>query len=263
MKRLARRSYPIWIYGLPRTGSSWLTSYFFGAFQQPAYKEPWEFIQCSSVSETEDKINCGSSNENPRPELMKRLGFNSLPLDRLTLAIHRRFVFKFLFDFNIVPALMKVFPKSRFVWTTRDGRDQVESFYNPDPDHWPQTKFDFLGTEKKERFVGAVLRFIDFTQGQLALLNSFKERIIRIKYEQFTRDFQTSAKKLLGFTGFSVDQPELDRIEQGFKARHGMYRDWEDWQKKIFIDTGADALNRLLGYGRGRPGSQHFWEQGF
>ncbi len=166
LRNFARRSYPTWIYGLPRTGSSWLIKYFFGTLFQPAYKEPWDFIQCGSTGWSVDKINTNFSHEHPRPELMKQLELIDPPLDRLCLAVHKKFVFKYLFDFYLVPQLLTLYPRSRFIWLTRDGRDQVDSFCDPVEDHWPQIKSEFLGEEKRKRFTEATSRFVNFTSIQ-------------------------------------------------------------------------------------------------
>ncbi len=263
LKNFAWRSYPIWIYGLPRTGSSWLISHFLGDIFSPVYNEPGHFVQCSSVKSNREKINLNSGFENPRPELSKRLALYQIPEDRLMLAIHKRFAFKFLFDFNIVPEILNIYPRSRFIWITRDGRDQIHSFYKPDPDHWPQSDFKFLGDNEKERFAGAVVRFVNFTQRQLEILRENKNRIIRVQYERFTENFQHQARALLNFAGISVSEEELEKQEENFEARHGMWNEWEEWQKQMFIDSGAEDLNKMIGYGNKKPETDKVWKRSF
>ncbi|MFP4687592.1 MAG: sulfotransferase [bacterium] len=262
LENFARRSYPIWIFGVPRTGSSWLIKYFYGEIFSPVFNEPWDLVQCSSVEETETKINCrGENSFYERPVLMQKLGLVNCPSDRLALAVNRRFVFKYLFDFNIVPSLMKIYPRSRFVWITRDARDQIESFYNPEQDHWPQTKFKFLGEEPRERFLGATLRFVNFTQRQFKIVPEYSRRIIKIKYEEFTENFKVQAGALLNFSGISIEQKKLEELASDFKARHGMWKNWETWQKQVYLDSGAGELNQILGYDCDGSDADNVWEQ--
>jgi len=266
LEEFGRTSRPIWIFGLPRTGSTWFCKYFINQFCPTIFNEPFHLVACSSLTHTDKTLNLDSDRETERPILAQELGLTTIPEDRLLFSVIPEFSVKILFDFNIGPALAGQFPRSRFVWLSRDGRDVVESFHNPSDDSWPAAKFRFLGDEKRERFLAALIRYVMFTQTQLEFLRNFKTKVTWVKYEHFTEDFIASARKTLDHLGLEYSQEEIENQAREFDARHGMWLEWEGWQKSLFsqpLEDGpsADEINRLLGYGKGSHNSEHVWNR--
>ncbi|MBF0275753.1 MAG: sulfotransferase, partial [Nitrospinae bacterium] len=248
--KFAKESHPVWIYGFPRTGSTWICKKFFNAFTDSQFMEPFTLFQCNSVNYTDEIMNKGSDFEQPWLTIQKVLGINSLAVDRLLLAIHSKFFFKFLFDFTIVPQLITIYPKSKFIWMMRDGRDSVDSFSNPDLNHWPYADFTYLGEGKEKRFQGAMERWMNFSVQQFRTYEAYEKNILALKYEDFATDFQATAKTTLDFCEVPFHQEKVHQLMQGFKSRHGMWKDWESWQKELFVESKAEQLNRSFGYGR-------------
>lgn len=262
LKEMAKSCKPCWIYGYPRTGSSWLCRRFFGQFTKSEFLEPFDLFQCSSVSSTsKDFINAESPFKNTRPKITKHLELLEVPADRILLAMHDSFVFKFLFDFNIVPQLLKLFPNSLFIWLIRDARDSIESNVNPKSDHWPPPDLSYLGEDEKKRFEGALQRWIKFTLHQLKVFEQFKDRILIVKYENFSEDFQQTGKIVLDFSRIPYKESSLDELQYKFKARHGLWKEWDKGKKNLYLDIGAQKLNKTFGYETGDGNSQNVWEQ--
>jgi hypothetical protein len=262
LKEMAKSCKPCWIYGYPRTGSSWLCRHFFGQFTKSEFLEPFDLFQCSSVSSiSKDFINLGTPFKNIRPEITKHLELFKAPADRIILATHDSFVFKFLFDFNIVSQLLNLFPNSLFIWILRDARDSIESNANPKPDHWPPPDLSYLGENEKSRFEGALLRWIEFTLHQLKVFDLFKDRILIVKYENFSKDFKKTGKNALDFSKIPYKESSLDELQCKFKARHGLWKEWDNWKKDFYLDIGAQKLNKMFGYESGAGNSQNVWEE--
>lgn len=261
LRLLTKKSRPYWIYGFPRTGSSWLCKHFFGKLEKVTYFEPYQLFQCNSVPETTEYINYQSNWQTKRQKILKILKIYNTPLDRILLAVHKKFIFKFLFDFNIADKLIELFPRSRFIWLIRDGRDAVESFAFPNTGHWPPAAFEYLGKEPKERLLGAIGRLINYSNAQFQILKMFKQRIYLLKYETFTQDFISTSRKLLKFTRTSYSDEVLEELKSNFKARHGMWKNWENWKKDYFKHTGALKINSMLKYGNKTEDSIFVWEQ--
>lgn len=244
----ASSSEPCWIYGFPRTGSSWLCKRFFGKFTDSNFLEPFDYFQCSSVGASRDRINIKSSFENDRPEITKRLDLLEAPHDRLLLAMHEKFIFKFLFDFNIVQKLLELFPQSRFIWLVRDGRDVVESTTNPSTTNWPIPDLSYLGEEEEQRFTNSLLRWLKFSLMQIKIYHVYNEHILWLHYEDFSKDFFGTAVRVLDFSRLSYTEEAIRELEGNFKARTGLWEGWSDWKKSIFIESGAEKLNKKMGY---------------
>ena len=262
LKEMAKSCKPCWIYGYPRTGSSWLCRHFFGQFTKSEFLEPFDLFQCSSANSiSKDFINVGTPFKNARPEITKQLELFKAPADRILLATHDSFVFKFLFDFNIVPQLLKLFPNSLFIWILRDVRDSIESNVNPRLDHWPPPDLSYLGEDEKSRFEGTLLRWFKYTHHQSEVFRLFKDRILMLKYESFSEDFQRTAKTALNFNRIPYKEPAFEELQAKFKSRHGLWKEWDDWKKSLYLKSNAQKLNKMFGYETGAGNSQNVWEQ--
>jgi len=266
LKEFAKRCRPIWIFGMPRTGSTWFCKYFMNEFYEVSFNEPTDTIGCSSVQHTEKYLNVDSEDQTERPRIQQELELVSVPVDRLIYSVIPRFTFKLLFDFNIVPQLLELFPQSRFVWLSRDGRDIVDSFHNPSDDSWPPAKFKFLGEDSKERYLGALRRFIRFSMMQMDVLRSYEKSITWVKYEAFTDDFMEAGSHALSNLNVSFNGDVLKKLAKEFDARHGMWEQWEDWQVQLFqtpSDSGLSAqkLNRTIGYGTKDRDAENVWDR--
>ena len=258
---LAKDTKVIWIYGFPRTGSTWLCKKFFPEFTKEIFNESFELFQCNSVSSTPQRMYVGTELERDWMEIHKRLSINRIVADRLILAVCKQVVFKMLYDFYLVPQLLELFPMSRFIWLTRDGRDSVASCAKPDLNHWPRAPFPWLGENDDERFHQAHIRWLKCTTHQIETQHNHPNNILRVKYEDFIVDFKKASKKVLAFSGFEYSDDVINDLSENFKPRHAMWKEWEDWKKQCFLDNGGEKANKMLGYSDKNNNAKFSWEE--
>ncbi len=261
LREFASESAPVWSFGLHRSGSTWLGEQFLNCFLETVYKEPFDLFQSAGQKESYDKLHLGSAGEAPRPKIQKKLELTQIPLDRLILAIHDRFWFYHHLDSAIIDQLEGLYPRSKFMFWYRDLRDIIDSYAYPVKDHWPQKKFPYLGENPRERFLGALNRIISWTKMHLQAVNKYKDRMFMLNYENFTSDFLNSGARLLDYLGVDYSREELEREEEKFSARHGMWENWDDWELSLFYHTQARDLNRVLGYASGGEKSSNSWDK--
>lgn len=263
LKKLAQSSRPVWCFGLPRSGSSWFGEYFFEEFLDVIYKEPFSLFHApgSGEQETDTMINKDTSHATNRPEIQQVLDLTSTPLDRLLLAIHDEFWFYHHLDHTVINQLLKLYPQSRIIFWTRDGRDVIDSLHNPDPRHWPQIKFEFLGEESKERFEQATLRYIHHGGSHYNWYVENQDRSVSLHYEQFTHDFMNAGEFLLEALEIPFERDQLIRQREQFDARHGMWQQWEPWQLEHYERSQAPEFNQALGFGSEADSDKPVWRQ--
>jgi hypothetical protein len=143
----------------------------------------------------------------------------------------------------------------------RDLRDIVDSYAYPVTDHWPPKKFPYLGDDPKERFLNAILRLSNWIKSHLTIVREYQERIYWGRYEDFSADFISAGKSLLDYLEVNYQPSKLTEQANNFSARHGMWKNWEPWELGVFYYTDIQNLNRILGYGTGKPNASHVWQR--
>ena len=111
-----------------------------------------------------------------------------------------------------VPELAALFPEARFVYVTRDPRDNVQSYREVD--------FD-LGDE-----VALALRWRRYNERVLAVLRRTPERFVHVRFEALLAEPERELSRVCAHLGLAFEPALLAAREQGPRASPDAPRGW-------------------------------------
>lgn len=218
-------------------------------FMGEVLKEPFYYFHGSGLDENHDKINIGFTTEKVRPDVEKELELYPSPLDRILLGICDKIWFYHHYDSMIIDKLKSKFPNSNFMMWIRDLRDVITSYAFPNRKSWPMVKFPSLGDSEEERFKNAIKNIERGIKYHIKALINYNIKVFH--YEDFTRDFKSTAKEVLSYLDIGYDDEKVEEIKSNFEPTHGYWEDWDDWQREYYEDSSLSDFNQILHYEEG------------
>jgi hypothetical protein len=156
-----------------------------------------------------------------------------------------RWIDKTIGNTTDVPVLINAFPGAKFIHVIRDGRDVVTSMINS----------GFSTEEWSSNFEEACKNWVSYVNIALFYESRFPDKIIHIKVEDLSENFEEEMTKVLTFLDLDYEYALLDAFTTKHKNSNSSFAKednritWREWTSEQRFIFGRWCLSSLVGVG--------------